>query len=105
MSSLARKLLKSLSIKQGVKYDSPLSAAEIPGFIAFHNLDINEVLDPLDSFQTFNQFFYRYAFPLPCAMARNSFLVQETEGFRSTCRRARRPVPPRVSRRLSFHGI
>ncbi|KAH6889598.1 phosphatidylserine decarboxylase-domain-containing protein [Coprinopsis sp. MPI-PUGE-AT-0042] len=55
----ARKLLKSLSIKQGVKYDSALSAAEIPGFIEFHNLDLNEILDPLDSFKTFNEFFYR----------------------------------------------
>ncbi|KAE8540468.1 phosphatidylserine decarboxylase [Cryptococcus gattii VGV] len=55
----ARKLLKSLSIKQGLKYDSPASAVDIPGFIAFHNLDTNEILDPLDSFKTFNEFFYR----------------------------------------------
>lgn len=55
----ARKLLKSLSIKQGLKYDSPASAIDIPGFIAFHNLDTNEILDPLDSFKTFNEFFYR----------------------------------------------
>ncbi|WVQ75864.1 phosphatidylserine decarboxylase [Cryptococcus sp. DSM 104548] len=55
----ARKLLKSLSIKQGLKYDSPASALDIPGFIAFHNLDVNEILDPLDSFKTFNEFFYR----------------------------------------------
>lgn len=55
----ARKLLKSLSIKQGIKYDSPSSAADIPGFIAFHRLDTNEIRDPLDSFKTFNEFFYR----------------------------------------------
>jgi phosphatidylserine decarboxylase len=55
----ARKLLRSLSVKQGVKYDSPSSAAEIPGFILFHNLNVAEILDPLDSFKTFNQFFYR----------------------------------------------
>jgi len=55
----ARKLLKSLSIKQGLKYDDPTSAADIPGFIAFHNLNVDEILDPLDSFKTFNQFFYR----------------------------------------------
>ncbi|KAK8847556.1 phosphatidylserine decarboxylase [Kwoniella newhampshirensis] len=54
-----RKLLKSLSVKQGLKYDSPSSAVDIPGFIAFHKLDVNEILDPLDSFKTFNQFFYR----------------------------------------------
>ncbi|KAJ8488862.1 hypothetical protein ONZ45_g13809 [Pleurotus djamor] len=55
----ARKLLKSLSIKQGLKYDNPVSAADIPGFIEFHNLNVDEILDPLDSFKTFNQFFYR----------------------------------------------
>ena len=55
----ARKLLKSLSIKQGVKYDSPESALDIPAFIQFHNLPVEEILDPLDSFKTFNEFFYR----------------------------------------------
>ncbi|KXN84012.1 Phosphatidylserine decarboxylase proenzyme 3, partial [Leucoagaricus sp. SymC.cos] len=55
----ARKLLKSLSIKQGTKYDSSESAKDIPGFIEFHNLNVNEILDPLDSFKTFNEFFYR----------------------------------------------
>ncbi|WRT64623.1 phosphatidylserine decarboxylase [Kwoniella shivajii] len=55
----ARKLLKSLSVKQGLKYDSPSSAVDIPSFIAFHKLDVNEILDPLDSFRNFNEFFYR----------------------------------------------
>jgi phosphatidylserine decarboxylase len=52
-------LLKSLSVKQGLKYDSPASAADILPFIAFHNLNVDEILDPLDSFKTFNEFFYR----------------------------------------------
>ncbi|KAJ1307812.1 hypothetical protein OPQ81_001894 [Rhizoctonia solani] len=55
----ARKLLKSMSIKQGQKYDSPESAREIPAFIEFHNLDVEEIKDPLDSFKSFNEFFYR----------------------------------------------
>ncbi|KAJ7899839.1 phosphatidylserine decarboxylase-domain-containing protein [Mycena leptocephala] len=55
----ARRLLKSLSIKQGIKYDSPESARDIPTFIEFHGLKVDEILDPLDSFKTFNQFFYR----------------------------------------------
>lgn len=55
----ARRLLKSLSIKQGVKYDAPESAREIPVFIEFHKLNVGEIEDPLDSFKTFNQFFYR----------------------------------------------
>lgn len=55
----ARSLLKSMSVKQGIKYDDPASAAEIPAFIEFHNLDANEIRDPLDSFKSFNEFFYR----------------------------------------------
>ncbi|OBZ66242.1 Phosphatidylserine decarboxylase proenzyme 3 [Grifola frondosa] len=55
----ARRLLKSLSIKQGAKYDSPESAGDIPAFIAFHNLKVDEILEPLSSFKTFNEFFYR----------------------------------------------
>ncbi|KAF8674083.1 Phosphatidylserine decarboxylase proenzyme 3 [Rhizoctonia solani] len=55
----ARKLLKSMSIKQGQKYDSPESAREIPAFIEFHNLNVEEIKDPLDSFKSFNEFFYR----------------------------------------------
>jgi len=55
----ARSLLKSMSIKQGIKFDDPASVAEIPAFIVFHNLDMNEVRDPLGSFKTFNEFFYR----------------------------------------------
>ncbi|KAJ6518017.1 phosphatidylserine decarboxylase-domain-containing protein [Mycena vitilis] len=55
----ARRLLKSLSIKQGIKYDSPESVRDIPTFIEFHGLKVDEIQDPLDSFKTFNQFFYR----------------------------------------------
>ena len=57
MLSIARKLLKSLSIKQGIKYDSPESAQEIPAFIQFHNLNVEEILDPLSSFSGWTFFF------------------------------------------------
>lgn len=46
-------------MKQGLKYDSPQSAIDIPAFIAFHNLPVEEIRDPIESFTTFNQFFYR----------------------------------------------
>lgn len=46
----ARRLLKSLSIKQGIKYDSPESARDILPFIAFHKLNVDEILRPIDSF-------------------------------------------------------
>ncbi|OAX36809.1 hypothetical protein K503DRAFT_276257 [Rhizopogon vinicolor AM-OR11-026] len=55
----ARRLLKSLSIKQGLKYDSPESARDIPSFIEFHRLKVDEILEPISSFKTFNDFFYR----------------------------------------------
>ncbi|EIW71117.1 hypothetical protein TREMEDRAFT_67577 [Tremella mesenterica DSM 1558] len=55
----ARKLLKSLSVKQGIKYDSPSSVVDILPFIAFHRLNTDEILEPISSFKSFNQFFYR----------------------------------------------
>lgn len=63
-----------------MKYDDPESAKEIPSFVKFHRLNVDELLDPLDSFsefspllylplinvpdelETFNQFFYRFVF-------------------------------------------
>ncbi|CAL5867907.1 uncharacterized protein PFLUO_LOCUS2129 [Penicillium psychrofluorescens] len=54
-----RRVLRSLSIKQGRKYDDPASAGQIRDFINFHQLDMSEVLLPIEKFRTFNQFFYR----------------------------------------------
>ncbi|KAI9886952.1 MAG: hypothetical protein M1823_001244 [Watsoniomyces obsoletus] len=64
-----RKLLRSLSVKQGRKFDDPASAREIPNFINFHKLNTDEVLLPLDQFRTFNEFFYRALKPgaRPCS--------------------------------------
>ncbi|KAF2011547.1 hypothetical protein BU24DRAFT_354631 [Aaosphaeria arxii CBS 175.79] len=64
-----RKLLRSLSVKQGKKYDDPASAAEIAGFINFHQLDMSEVLLPTSEFKNFNEFFYRALKPdaRPCS--------------------------------------
>lgn len=58
-SLIARGLLKSLSKKQGVKYDSPESAGDIPAFIEFHKLNVDEILDPLPSFSRSISDFYR----------------------------------------------
>lgn len=65
----ARKLLRSMSFKQGRKYDDPASASQIPGFINFHQLDMSEVLLSTDQFKTFNEFFYRQLKPnaRPCS--------------------------------------
>ncbi|GAA6061065.1 hypothetical protein JCM10212_000108 [Sporobolomyces blumeae] len=54
-----RRLLDSLTKKQGLKYDSPASKRDIMPFIEFHNLNLEEIQDPLPSYQTFNEFFYR----------------------------------------------
>ncbi|KAJ1923303.1 phosphatidylserine decarboxylase [Tieghemiomyces parasiticus] len=54
-----RNLLRSQSVKQGRKYDDPASARQIKSFIQFHHLSVDEILDPLSSFRTFNEFFYR----------------------------------------------
>jgi hypothetical protein len=56
---IARRLLKSLSIKQGIKYDSPESAYQIPAFIEFHKLKVDEILDPLASFSRSTSDSYR----------------------------------------------
>lgn len=42
-----------------MKYDDPASAAEIEKFVAFHQLDMTEVLHSTDQFKSFNEFFYR----------------------------------------------
>lgn len=72
-----RKMLKSLSIKQGKKYDDPASASQIQDFINFHQLDMSEVLLPVDQFKTFNEFFYRELKPgsRPCSAPDNPKIV------------------------------
>lgn len=81
----ARKLLRSLSLKQGRKYDDPASAAQIPGFINFHQLDMNEVLLPTDRFKTFNEFFYRELKPgaRPCSAPNDPHIVVSPADCRS----------------------
>ncbi|KAJ9214427.1 hypothetical protein DTO166G4_4051 [Paecilomyces variotii] len=80
-----RKMLKSLSIKQGKKYDDPASASQIRGFINFHQLDMSEVLLPVDQFKTFNEFFYRALKPgaRPCSAPDNAKIVVSPADCRS----------------------
>eukprot|EP01105_Mastigella_eilhardi_P022894 TRINITY_DN5708_c0_g1_i1.p1 TRINITY_DN5708_c0_g1~~TRINITY_DN5708_c0_g1_i1.p1 ORF type:complete len:569 (-),score=105.04 TRINITY_DN5708_c0_g1_i1:1250-2956(-) len=52
-------LLSHLTHAQGVKYDQPESRGEISHFITYHNLNTEEILHDLDSFKSFNEFFYR----------------------------------------------
>ncbi|KAL3229740.1 Phosphatidylserine decarboxylase proenzyme 2 [Nakaseomyces bracarensis] len=50
-------LLKTLSVRQGKKFDSPLSARQIDSFIKFHSLDMSQCMEA--EYKTFNEFFYR----------------------------------------------
>lgn len=42
-------MLESMSIKQGIKYDSLESAAEIPAFLTFHKLNVDGPSSAVDS--------------------------------------------------------
>jgi len=54
-----KKLLYVMTVQQGKKYSDPKSKHEIQPFISYHNLDVDEMREPLTSFQNFNEFFYR----------------------------------------------
>ncbi|KAI0549865.1 phosphatidylserine decarboxylase-domain-containing protein [Xylaria curta] len=80
-----RKLLKGLSIKQGKKYDDPASKSQIEPFIAFHQLDMSEVLRPVEEFKNFNEFFYRALKPTarPCSAPDNPHIIVSPADCRS----------------------
>ncbi len=82
---IVRKLLRGLSFKQGVKYDDPASKNEIPKFIQFHQLDMTEVLLPVDHFKNFNEFFYRQLKPdaRPCSAPDNPLIIVSPADCRS----------------------
>ncbi len=69
--------MRSLSFKQGRKYDDPASAREIQTFINFHRLDMSEVLRPVGDFKNFNEFFYRALKPgaRPCSAPDNPKII------------------------------
>ncbi|CAG8454463.1 1996_t:CDS:10 [Dentiscutata erythropus] len=58
-SKTTKNLLKKLTDQQGKKFDKPTSAEEIRPFIEFHGLNTEEILEPIESFKNFNEFFYR----------------------------------------------
>jgi phosphatidylserine decarboxylase len=80
-----RKLLRGLSFKQGIKYDDPASKAEIQKFINFHQLDMSEVLLPVEQFKNFNEFFYRALKPdaRPCSAPDNPKIIVSPADCRS----------------------
>jgi phosphatidylserine decarboxylase len=84
-TSSVRKLLRGLSFKQGIKYDDPASKAEIQKFINFHQLDMSEVLLPMEAFKNFNEFFYRQLKPdaRPCSAPDNPKIIVSPADCRS----------------------
>lgn len=80
-----KKLLRSMSIKQGRKYDDPASIAQIQPFINFHQLDMSEVLLPTEAFKNFNEFFYRALRPgvRPCSAPDKPAIVTSPADCRS----------------------
>jgi phosphatidylserine decarboxylase len=78
-------MLKNLSVKQGKKFDDPASRDEIEKFIAFHRLDMSEVLLGLHEFKNFNEFFYRALKPgaRPCSAADNPKIIVSPADCRS----------------------
>ncbi|KAL8694779.1 MAG: hypothetical protein Q9218_000625 [Villophora microphyllina] len=72
-----RKMLRNLSYKQGRKYDDPASARDIQTFVNFHQLDMSEVLKPMDQFKNFNEFFYRELKPdaRPCSAPKDPRII------------------------------
>ncbi|KAF9280026.1 hypothetical protein BGZ68_007547 [Mortierella alpina] len=55
------KILADMSRKQGLKFNDPRSTRDIEPFIRFHHLEsqMKEVLEPIQNFKNFNEFFYR----------------------------------------------
>lgn len=86
-STKVKNLLKKMSIRQGKKFDNPRSAKEIEGFIKFHKLSVDEILDPLDSFKTFNEFFYRKLKPSarPLSAPENPNVLVSPADCRMSC--------------------
>ena len=78
-------MLRSMSFKQGRKFDDPASAREIQGFINFHQLDMSEVLKPVEEFKNFNEFFYRELKPdaRPCSAPGNAKIIVSPADCRS----------------------
>jgi len=51
--------IKAMTERQGKAMDDPKSKHNIPAFIKTHNLNVDEMLLPVDQYKTFNEFFFR----------------------------------------------
>eukprot|EP01028_Stygiella_incarcerata_P003430 TRINITY_DN1682_c0_g1_i1.p1 TRINITY_DN1682_c0_g1~~TRINITY_DN1682_c0_g1_i1.p1 ORF type:complete len:757 (+),score=209.80 TRINITY_DN1682_c0_g1_i1:121-2391(+) len=58
-SKRTKRLLKHMTARGEKKFNSPASVKDIKPFIELHHINTEELLEPLDSFKCFNEFFYR----------------------------------------------
>ncbi|KAK3269595.1 phosphatidylserine decarboxylase [Cymbomonas tetramitiformis] len=56
-------LMREMSVKIGHQKDRPSSTEEIPGFIKHFAINTSEILEPIESFKSFNDFFSRHLKP------------------------------------------
>lgn len=83
-----KNVLRNMSLKQGIKFDSPASVKDIETFIRFYKLDLSDCLE--EKFSTFNEFFYRKLKP-------NSRPLESTD--------QRIAISPADCRCTAFNGI
>lgn len=86
-SKKIKTLLRSMSVKQGKKFDDPNSRKSIKNFITFHNLNVNEIAEPLSNFKTFNEFFYRKLKPeaRPISLPNDNRVIVSAADCRFSC--------------------
>ena len=56
---VVRRLLRAMSMREGVRMNSAESARDIPSFVASYNLNTDEIEKPISEYATFNEFFAR----------------------------------------------
>ncbi|KAI1311878.1 hypothetical protein EDD11_003316 [Mortierella claussenii] len=83
------KILADMSRRQGLKFNDPRSKRDIEPFIRFHGLEaqMKEVLEPIENFKNFNEFFYRKLKPTARTLAApgNDRVAVSVADCRMTC--------------------
>ncbi|KAJ3334319.1 hypothetical protein HDU76_000011 [Blyttiomyces sp. JEL0837] len=87
-SQAVKDLLRHICMTQGKKFTDPSSKDDIPHFISFHNIRVDEISLPLTSFQNLNEFLYRKLKPECRTMASpNPNIIVAPADSRVTCYR------------------
>ena len=101
MTSTSRFMLKKMSQRAGRNYDSSSSVSHIAEFVKLHNIKTEEVLEPMHSFKTFNEFFSRALKPNARPLPHNSGTHTHAYTHTHTHTHARARIhTPQAKRRL-----